>query len=52
MSLLSAVSTRPDAAEQGGSKGRFLDRAATQGGSTDGSTGQKLPRARRRKAAV
>jgi hypothetical protein len=52
MSLLSAVSTRSDAADQGGSTGRFLDPATTQGGSAGGSTGQKLPRARRRKAAV
>ena len=47
MSLLSAVSKRSDAVEQGGSTDCFSDPATTPGGSTGGSTGHKLPRARR-----
>ena len=49
MSLLSARSGRSQLHAGGGSRGRFFDPAADQGGSTSGSKAVRLPRAKREK---
>ena len=52
MSLLSAASRISSAASRGGPTGPFSDSAAERGGPTGGPMGQKLPPAKRRKAAI
>ena len=52
VSLLAAGSRGGGAGAQGGSSERFFDATATQGGSSGGSLGQKVPPPRSRKVAA